>query len=695
MAQPKFLLQPLAAAICVACYSSVVMANESMPVQTMAPIVVTSTAGNDANGLIVRADPKQPIQPVPATDGADYLQSIVGFSSVNSGAGTNGDVTFRGMFGSRIKILTDGTENLGACPSRMDSPTSYISPESYDRISVIKGPQTVQYANTGSAATVIFERTPEQFGEDQHYRGQASVLMGSFGRLDQNIEAAAGDEKKYIRLNTNRSVSNSYQDGNGQTVPSDWERWNADLALGWTPDEDTWVELTGGKADGEAVYAGRDMDGSQFARESLGLRVEKRNLTDVIQKVEAQINYNYNDHIMDNFSLRPVPMIHDMATHSMKANPSAMQVTRRTLNSRMAITSEWDKTQLIAGVDSQHNTHAGGMTSININMPLTPDMRFQSYGAFGELSHELNDNHKLVTGVRVDQVGIDALKTGQSRQEILPSAFIRFENTHPEHDDGKTYIGLGYVERMPDYWELFKTDYQGVTANTFKQLDTEKTLQLDLGYQHHHGAFNSWVSAYAGIVQDFILMTYPETANSGHDQHMGSGMEGMRSAKMNGADSRNVDAAIAGVEAGIGYQFTDAIQADFSAMYAWGKNTTDHTPLPQIAPLEARVNLRYIQEDYTLGAYWRLVDGQNRISEREGNIVGYDYTQSAGFGTLSLNGTYRVNESVDLSVGVDNVFDRTYTEHLNKMGSSGFGFASDEQFNNIGRNYWARVSMKF
>lgn len=44
----------------------------------------------------------------------------------------------------------------------MDAPTSYISPESYDRISVIKGPQTVQYANTGSAATVLFERQPEK-----------------------------------------------------------------------------------------------------------------------------------------------------------------------------------------------------------------------------------------------------------------------------------------------------------------------------------------------------------------------------------------------------------------------------------------------------------------------------------------------------------------------------------------------------
>ncbi len=673
MAQPKFSLQPLAAAICVACYSSMVLANEAMPVQTMAPIVVTSATGNDANGLIVRADPKQPIQPIPASDGADYLQSIVGFSSVNSGAGTNGDVTFRGMFGSRIKILTDGTENLGACPSRMDSPTSYISPESYDRISVIKGPQTVQYANTGSAATVIFERSPEQFDEDHHYRGQTSVLVGSFGRLDHNVEVAAGDEQKYIRLNTNRSVANSYQDGNGNTVPSDWERWNADLALGWTPDENTWVELTGGKADGEAVYAGRMMDGSQFARESLGLRVEKKNVTDVIKKIEAQVNYNFNDHVMDNFSLRDV------------AEPDkAMTVTRRTLNGRLAVTNEWENIQLITGVDSQLNKHAGGMyhsTMPMMNSPVTTDMEFQSIGGFGELSYDLGGDNKLVSGLRIDQVSIDAVKRSLERTETLPSAFIRFENTHPDHDDGKTYIGLGYVERVPDYWELFKTDLNGQAPSTFKDLKNEKTLQLDLGYQHHHGALNSWVSAYTGLIQDYILINYDADKKTGHG--------------INAADSKNVDAVIAGAEAGIGYQFTDAIQADVSAMYAWGENTTNNTPLPQIAPLEGRVNLRYIQDRYTLGAYWRIVDGQSRISEREGNIVGYDNKKSAGFGTLSLNGTYNLSEGVDLSVGIDNVLDRTYTEHLNKMGASGTGLPTDEQFNNIGRNYWARISMKF
>ena len=683
MAQPKFFLQPLTAAICVACYSGSVQAEQE--VQQLAPVVLTAQKANDANGLIVRADPKQPIQPVPATDGADYLQSIAGFSSIKNG-GTNGDVTFRGMFGSRIKILTDGTENLGACPARMDAPTSYIQPESFDRITVTKGPQTVQYANTGSAATVIFERQKPKLSDEKKYQGQASALMGSYGRIDQNIEAIVGDEQKYMRLNTGRSESNSYQDGDGNTVPSAWERWNADLALGWTPDADTWVELTGGKSDGEALYAGRDMDGSKFARESLGLRFEKKNVTDVIQKVEGQINYSYNDHVMDNFRLRTPPMMEmDHGGHKMKMpNPSEMQVTRRTLNSRLAVTSEWEKLSLIIGVDTQQNHHAGSMTSMMMNMPLSTNMKFNSYGAFGELAYQFNDHYKLVSGARIDHVKIDAIKLNDDRKETLPSAFIRLENQHPEHD-AKTYIGLGYVERVPDYWELFSTAHgnSGMSKPTFNDLDTEKTLQLDLGYQHQHGAFKSWASAYAGLINDYILLSYHNHATGhGHGSSFSAG-------------AKNVDATIAGAEAGIGYDFTDALQSDVSLAYAWGENSDSNDPLPQIAPLEGRFNLRYVQDKYTLGLLWRVVAKQDRISLNQGNIVGYDMAESKSFNTLALNASYNLVDDVNLAIGVDNVLDKAYTEHLNKVGSSGFGFASTEQFNNIGRNYWARISMKF
>lgn len=681
MAQPTFFLQPLAAAISLACFSSVVFATETDSAHILAPIVVTAQQGNDANGLIVHADPKQPTQPIPAVDGAAYLQSIVGFNQIKNG-GANGDVTFRGMFGSRIKILTDGTENLGACPSRMDNPASYVSPESYDKITVVKGPQTVQYAHTGSAATVIFEREPEQLTLAKPYRGQASVMLGSYGRLDQNIEAAVGDEKKYARLNANRSIADSYQDGAGDTVPSDWEKWNADLALGWTPNEDTWIELKGGKSDGEAVYAGRSMDGSKFARESLGLHLQKKNVSEVIKKVEAQVDYSYNDHVMDNFRLRTPPTT-TMTMNGMSMtvpNKMEMEVTRRTLNARAAMTSEWDKVSLMTGIDSQRNKHGGNMIMYampSMNSPFKTNMEFESYGAFGELSYALNDQHKLVTGARVDQAKIDNLATNTERKETLPSGFIRIESELVEHL--KTYAGLGYVERVPDYWELFSTKYHQSAGTTFADLENEKTAQFDAGYQYEQGAFKSWASVYAGLIQDYILVAYTPTGSMGKLE----------------AKSRNVDATIAGAEAGVAYQLTDQIQADISAMYAWGENTTDHSALPQIAPLEGRFNLRYVQEKYNLGLLWRVVAAQDRTSYREGNIIGYDLEDSKGFGTLSLNGTYNIQKNLDLSVGIDNVLNKNYTEHLNKLGSSGFGYAATEQFNNIGRNYWARISMKF
>ena len=673
MAQPTFFLQPLAAAISLACFSSVVFAADADSAHILAPIVVTAQQGNDAHGLIVHANPKQPTQPIPAVDGAAYLQSIVGFNQIKNG-GANGDVTFRGMFGSRIKILTDGTENLGACPSRMDNPASYVSPESYDKITVVKGPQTVQYAHTGSAATVIFEREPEQLTSAKPYRVQASVMLGSYGRLDQNVEAAVGDETKYARLNANRSIADSYQDGAGNTVPSDWKKWNADLALGWTPNEDTWVELKGGKSDGEAVYAGRPMDGSKFARESLGLHVEKKNIGDVIKKVEAQVDYSYNDHVMDNFSLRKFNPADGMSM------PMASNVARRTLNARVAMTQDWGKLQLISGIDSQKNEHtkrSGSLMSPYQNKARVGDMDFESYGAFGELSYAFNDQHKLVTGARVDQAKIDNLATDTERKETLPSGFVRIESELAEHV--KTYAGLGYVERVPDYWELFSTKYHQSTGTTFADLENEKTAQFDAGYQYEQGAFKSWASVYAGLIQDYILVAYTPTGSMGRLE----------------AKSRNIDATIAGAEAGVAYQLTDQIQADISAMYAWGENTTDHTALPQIAPLEGRFNLRYVQEKYNLGLLWRVVAAQDRTSYREGNIIGYDLEDSKGFGTLSLNGTYNIQKDLDLSVGIDNVLNKNYAEHLNKLGSSGFGYAATEQFNNIGRNYWARISMKF
>ena len=132
-------------ALCCALFAPLALAADPVDehaghVRELSPTVVTAVA--PSSPLTIVTNPKDPRQPVPASDGGDYLKTIPGFALIRNG-GTNGDPVLRGMFGSRLNILTNGGMMLGACPGRMDAPTSYISPETYDQLTVIKGPQTV------------------------------------------------------------------------------------------------------------------------------------------------------------------------------------------------------------------------------------------------------------------------------------------------------------------------------------------------------------------------------------------------------------------------------------------------------------------------------------------------------------------------------------------------------------------------
>ena len=139
---------------------------------------VVVTAAPMSQPLVVEVDPKIPRQPLPAHDGADYLKTIPGFAVMRKG-GTDGEAIFRGMAGSRLNILVDDQNIVGGCSFRMDAPTAYIFPEAYDKLTVIKGPQTVEYANMGTAATVKFDREPKKY-EKNDSSAYLSGLVGSF-----------------------------------------------------------------------------------------------------------------------------------------------------------------------------------------------------------------------------------------------------------------------------------------------------------------------------------------------------------------------------------------------------------------------------------------------------------------------------------------------------------------------------------
>jgi iron complex outermembrane receptor protein len=672
--------------VCTACADAVEL---DVPIAPDIPLpAIEVIASPPATPLVSITDPKTPRQPLPASDGADYLRTVPGFSSIRSG-GTNGDPVLRGMFGSRLNLVANGAPVAGACPGRMDAPTSYIAPESFDRVAVIKGPQTVLYGPGASAGTVLFERDTQRFDEPG-VRAQGSVVAGQFDRNDENVDLAAGTPNVYARVLANSSHAQDYRDGNGRTVPSGWSKWNADVALGVTPDADTKLELSAGTGDGDARYAGRAMDGVRFRRDSVALRFEKQHLGDVLRSIDARLYYNEAAHRMDNYTLR------EPAPGSM---PMASDVRRRTFGGRAAATLDLaDSVQWIAGADWQANwldsRAAMGRESLS-DLPWVPSATLSNVGLFSELTWFATDARRVVAGARIDRASAtdDRASVGGSmgmgamgatvnpthdreRARLLPGGFVRYEQTLRVLPL-TWYGGLGHTERFPDYWELFSpTRGPAGAVNAFAGVQPEKTTQLDIGARYRTAAVDAWVSAYAGYVDDFILFTYGEVMGTSTSR------------------ATNVNAQIMGGELGATWRPDARWRLGTSAAYAWGRNAGTGEPLPQIPPLDARFTVDYTRGAWSAGALWRVAAAQHRYALHEGNVVGQDFGPGAGFSVVSLHAQYDFNRRTQLTVGIDNLFNCAYSEHLNMAGNAGFGYAAGAPVREPGRTVWARVSFR-
>ena len=656
--------------------------------ETLEAVIITATRMESP--LTVTTDPKAPRQPLPANDGADYLKTVAGFSVIRKG-GTSGDPVFRGMAASRINMLMDGEQLLGGCGYRMDPPTAYVFPEAYDRIVIVKGPQTVLSGPGNSAATVLFERDDARFTEAD-IRGNASALVASANRTDLVGDVTVGAPLGFARLTGTHAKSSDYRDGDGNEVHSAYERWSANATLGWTPTDHTSLELSVAQSDGEAAYADRAMDGAKFARDNVGVHFKQTQRSGVITGIDVQAYYNYIDHVMDNYSLRPF-----VAT-TMMPNYSTSNPDRRTTGARAAL-DLGDSKQLHAtvGVDTQQNVHRNRST-MNQNMVRYQDKdriedgRFNHTGLFAEMTLPI-DAQRIIAGARVDRWHAEdqrqtiSLMMGMmtmtnptadsERDTTLSSGFVRYER-----DLSSTpltlYAGVGHVERFPDYWETLGLSKESADSISAFNTRPEKTTQLDIGAVYQSDRLEYSLSAFYSDISDFILI------QSGYTK-------GMRSAII----VRNVDAHTYGGEAELTYRITDALKTTGTLAYTYGENQTDNLPLAQIAPLEARIAVDYTQATWSAGALWRGVAKQNRYAVNQGNIVGQDLGETAGFGVFSVNGSWKPQRNWLLSAGVDNAFDKAYAEHLSKGGAMVSGYTQTTRVNEPGRTAWLKLSASF
>jgi iron complex outermembrane recepter protein len=657
------------------------------------PLVVTGQRSE--RPLEIALDAKAPVQPIPAQDGADFLKTVPGFSAIRKG-GTDGDPVFRGMAGSRLVIALDDQCVLGGCGNRMDPPTAYVFPAAYDRVTILKGPQTVVHGPGNSAGVVLFESERRRL-VGREVSGHASLTAGSFGRFDAAVDSFAGMPEYYARGAFTRTRANDFEDGVGRVVHARHERWSANAALGWTPDPHTLVEISGARSDGEAAYADRMMDGVVFDRTSLSVRARREQLTPLVAALEAQFGVNYVDHVMDNFSLRT------FATSMMMPNPSVSNPDRRTRGGKALIEltpGGGDATRVTFGLDHQANRHTVRSSSNQTSDPYEAKARmrdadFRQTGFFGEVTRRLAERQRVIAGMRLDEWRAEDHRTvvqtsmmatapnpsaGRVRDSQLASAFARYE--HGLANSPTTlYAGLGYVSRFPDYWELIKNE-SASTVSAFSTMP-EKTTQLDVGAIYRREGFELSVAAFASDIRDFNLVQ--------SNVAKPSGMMGTRMAVI----TRNIDASTLGAEVGAGWRFRKNWKADASVACTRGTNATDDRPLAQIPPLESRLSLAYTQTRWSLGGLVRAVASQGRFALNQGNIVGQDLGASKGFAVFSVNGAWTPTGRVRVAAGIDNLFDRAYAEHISRAGGLLAGYVQATRVNEPGRTFWAKVDLTF
>jgi iron complex outermembrane recepter protein len=127
-----------------------------------------------------------------------------------------------------------------------------------------------------------------------------------------------------------------------------------------------------------------------------------------------------------------------------------------------------------------------------------------------------------------------------------------------------------------------------------------------------------------------------------------------------------------------------------------GDNEPDGRPLAQLPPLEGRLGLTYDSGTWSVGSLLRLVAAQDRFDAGKGNIVGQDIGRTPGFGVLSLNGSYKPVKGALIAIGIDNVFDRKYAEHISRTGSpmgGVAGYVQTTRVNEPGRAVWIKAQL--
>lgn len=622
-------------------------------------------------------------------DGGDFLKQLNGVSASRFG-GRGLEPIIRGQSQTQLNVLLDGAYVHGGCPNRMDPPASWAALETYEKVTVEKGVQTLQHGSGGSGGTVLFERdTRSILDPDGGWSGKASAATMSNGVThDVSADVTKAFTKGYARVFTQDREASNYEDGDGNEVRSSYKHKQQGIVLGATPTPDRLLEYSYENNDfSDALYPGASMDSPEESGSIQRLKYQDK-LDGKINSVEAEVYLSEIDHLMDNYSLR-----------TQTGTKMAVPTTSDTTGGKLALTSNLGKTDVTYGVNVQNRDRNATMKNMSMGGTVTglmwPGATTDQTGVFAEAETPLGTADKLKYGVRVDQVKAAASKASTvaggrtanqnytaiygygatDKEETHVGGLLRYEKSL--NATTTAFAGASRSVRTADETERFINKWGATAADRWvgnPDIKPEKHNQLDLGLSQQRGNIRWTGTVFADKVDDYILR---DKVTSG--------------AQTGAQIYRNVDAELLGAEWGAETKLTQKLRLSGDVAYVKRTNTTDDRPIAQTPPVNGKLQLDYNGGKWSGGTRVRFAAGQDRIDTAM--IGATEVGDSAGYGVVDAYGRYSLNKSTKVRFGVDNLLDKTYSEHVSRRNLDLGG--TIERVNEAGRSAWLKLETEF
>tara|TARA_R110001592_G_scaffold357416_1_gene660692 strand:- start:288952 stop:291021 length:2070 start_codon:yes stop_codon:yes gene_type:complete len=611
-------------------------------------------------------------------DVAQLLKEAPG-ANVNSNGPLTGIPQYRGMYGARIATAIDGNQFAPAGPNWMDPPISYVVGSQLESLEVYRGIVPVSVAQESIGGAIDARLNKGTFGTSSDFGLSGRVMtstqsVNSGYKLSTNLYASNDQNRVKVAALTQSGNNADFPDG--KIRPTEYERQRYDIGYGFRTGPHT-LQLDYGYNDtGDTGTPALPMD-IQYIRGdlyNLGYSFEANADTDIALSLYG----SDLRHGMTNYDLRQPPAPANWRRNKAKSDNAGfkLQATLRDMD------GEWRVG--VDGFDSKHDSNID-----NPNNPMFFVVNFNSaerelLGAFVERQQDLGPRWKTELGIRYNRVEMDAGEVDGTPAMMMPPAMMlrdNFNNAQRSQNDDNIdlvakawyaasensswYLGVARKNRSPSYQERYLwlpleataglADGRTYTGNI--ELDPETSNQVEFGLDYSNGRLTLSPRVFYSKVDDYIQGTPSEDALAVMFVQMMNMMNGTDNAPP--LQFNNVDAKLYGFDMDWALQLNDQWAVSGIVNYVRGERDDIDDNLYRIAPPNATFRLNYAQANWSAAVEGVIYDKQNQVSETNSE------QKTSGYGIVNLSGTWQATNSLQLAVGVDNVFDREYQDHLN------------------------------